>query len=88
MPHRAGAGGPVAAAPRLLALLLAAVALSGCLPTAAAAVPEPQLSNGVLYKLLYQEPNRYLQTLGNVSWEGAVVELPPALGVAAPPASA
>lgn len=72
MPRRAAASALVAAAPRLLPLLLlAAVALVGVLPGAAAAVPEPQLSDSVLYKILYEEPNRYLQTLGNVSWAGA-----------------
>jgi hypothetical protein len=68
MPRRVGAVAPAATAPRLLpVLLLAAGALLCLLPAAAAAVPEPQLSDSVLYKILYEEPNRYLQTLGNVS---------------------
>ena len=56
---------PALGRPCALLLLLAAAA---CLPPPAAAAPlQNVLSDRVLYKLLYDEPNRYLQTLGNVS---------------------
>lgn len=61
----------------LAALLLAAVALLPIVACATAAdTPTPKLSDAALHKILYEEPNAYLQALGNVGstqwcWRGA-----------------
>lgn len=58
----------------LLTVAVAACLLPVAAAAGAAAVPDPlkppQLSDAALFLLLYQEPNHFLQALGNVSAQG------------------